>query len=404
MQLPNYKLFYVHDLLNYPENSRTHSEEQIQELINSIKEFGFTNPLLIDEKNVLIAGHARLQAAKSIGFEQLPCIVLDHLNDVQKAALVIADNKIALNAGWDFIKLSSQILWLQDKGFNIDLTGFKAHEISSFLIKSDSEGLTDPDSVPEITDNPITKMSDVWLLGEHRLMCGNSKSIDDLNLLMNGIKADMVYTDPPYGINEETDRDLASRTKVCKANTFSKIIGDDSIETAIAAYNLCEGFEIPVMVFWGANYYCHSLPQSNNWLIWDKRVEDKQRDMNSDCELAWVKSSANSVRIFRHLWKGMIKASENGEGRVHPTQKPIALAEWCFNEYGKNAQSIIDLFGGSGSTLIACEKTNRQCLMMELSPLYCDVIIKRWKNFSGKDAILESNQKTYKELSHDSNN
>ena len=231
-------------------------------------------------------------------------------------------------------------------------------------------------------------------------MCGDSTMFDQVEKLMNGEKADMVFTDPPYGIEEETDRDFASRTRACKGNKFDKIIGDTSIQSAIDCYNLCESLNIPVMVFWGANYYCHSLPQSANWLVWDKRVDDKQRDMNSDCELAYVKSKAKSVRIFRHLWKGMIKDSENGQGRVHPTQKPIALAEWCFNEYSPKSKYIIDLFGGSGSTLIACEKTNRKCYMMEISPNYCDVIIKRWQKFTGKSAILESTKQTFNEVAN----
>jgi len=233
-------------------------------------------------------------------------------------------------------------------------------------------------------------MGNLILKSRHRVMCGDSTMIDDVEKLMNGEKADMVFTDPPYGINEETDRAFASPTRKAKGNTFDKIIGDNSTNTAIDCYNLCEGLKIPIMVFWGANYYCHSLPESANWLVWDKREDDKERDMNSDCELAWVKSKANSVRIFRHKWKGMIKASEHGQGRVHPTQKPIALAEWCFNEYRKDAKSVLDLFGGSGSTLIACEKTGRKCFMLELSEQYVDVIMARWEKFTGKKAILEA--------------
>lgn len=209
----------------------------------------------------------------------------------------------------------------------------------------------------------------------------------------------MVYTDPPYGIDENTDRVRSKITQVATAGVYEKIIGDDSTQTAIDAYNLCASFNIPVMVFWGANYYAHSLPETGNWLVWDKREEDKQRDVNSDAELAWVKSRFNSVRLFRHLWKGMIKASEHGEGRIHPTQKPVALAEWCFDEYSKESKTVFDLFGGSGSTLIACEKTNRTCLMIEISPAYCDQIIKRWQKYTGKKATHEDTKQTFDELS-----
>ncbi len=178
---------------------------------------------------------------------------------------------------------------------------------------------------------------------------------------------------------------------------------DDSTSYAIDAYNIIEGvLKIPRQVWWGANYYCHSLPLSNNWFVWDKRVDDKQRDTQSDCELAWVKSKWSSVRIFRHLWKGMMKDSERGSARIHPTQKPVALAEWAF-DYFKEVNSVIDLFGGSGSTLIACEKTNRHCRMMELDEKYVDVILQRWADFTGKDPIREADGAKWSELKNASN-
>jgi DNA modification methylase len=383
----------INDLKPYKKNARTHSAEQIIQIAKSIEKFGFNNPILVDESLSIIAGHGRLEAAKILKLESIPTIELIHLSSAEKKSYIIADNKIALNAGWDFdiLKLEAESILEEDDNFDLELTGFSEEELDEIMNPEIlNEGLSDEDEIPAIPEIPISKLGDIWILGNHRLMCGDSTMIDNINLLMNGYKADMVFTDPPYGINEETDRDFASRTRKCKGNSFEKIIGDNSIQSAIDVYNLCEGLKISVMVFWGANYYCHVLPQTGNWLVWDKREEDKQRDMNSDCELAWIKSKAKSVRIFRHLWKGMIKASENGEGRIHPTQKPIALAEWCFNEYMKESNKILDLFGGSGSTLIACEKTNRNCYMMEISEKYCDVIIKRWEKFTGKKAILES--------------
>ncbi len=173
---------------------------------------------------------------------------------------------------------------------------------------------------------------------------------------------------------------------------------DDTIDYAVEAYQIVEGvLQIPRQVWWGANYYCHALPQSNNWFVWDKRVEEKQKDTQSDCELAWVKSKWSSVRIFRHLWKGLIKGSEHGQKRVHPTQKPVALAEWSF-DYFKEVKSVLDLFGGSGSTLMACEKTNRTCYIMEFEPHYCDVIVKRWEDFTGKKAMLVNANKELSEI------
>ena len=378
------------ELKPYANNARIHDEQQVKQIVNSIKEFGWTNPILIDENNNIIAGHGRIMAAKILKLESVPCIPIKDLTEAQIKALVIADNQLALNANWHEDILKVELEALKDFDFNIDLLGFDDKFLNSLLEPEIVEGLTDEDAVPEMPEEPKTKLGDIYQLGNHRLMCGDSTSIDAVEKLMDGKKADMVFTDPPYGINEETDSNFASRTRLAKGNTFSKIIGDDSIQTALDILPLIDS--ISIQVLWGANYYCHSLPQTNNWLVWDKREEEKERDMNSDCELAYVKCKKSSIRIFRHKWKGMIKASEHGQARIHPTQKPIALAEWCFNEYGNECKSILDLFGGSGSTLIACEKTNRNCYMMELEPHYCDVIVKRWEDFTGKKAVLLGEQ------------
>ena len=237
--------------------------------------------------------------------------------------------------------------------------------------------------MPEVEDNPYgVKRGDIWQLGDHRVMCGDSTSKEDVDKLMGGEKVDMVFTDPPYGISEEGDR--SGRDGLCQANKL-KSFQDDSTSYAIKAYQLCDEYKIPKQVWWGANYYCHDLPLTNNWAIWDKRLEDKQRNYNSDCELAWVKSKNNSCRVFRHLWKGLIKGSEHGEKRVHPTQKPIQLCVDCMSYYG-GGDLILDLFLGSGSTLIACEKTNRKCYGMEIDEHYVSVIIKRWEDFTGLKA------------------
>lgn len=372
----------VASLIPYARNSRTHSDEQVTQIAASIKEWGFTNPLLIDGDGGIIAGHGRLLAAKKLALEEVPCIIADGWTDAQKRAYVIADNKLALNAGWDNAMLSVEFAALGDAGFNLDLTGFNSEEIAGLLTPEVVQGLTDEDAVPEAPETPVSVLGDVWVLGNHRVMCGDSTSIDAVEKLMDGVKADMVFTDPPYGISEKGDR--SKRGGACQGNKLEDF-KDDTIQYAIDAYNICAAMNVPRQVWWGANYYCHALPQSNNWFVWDKRVEDNQRDTQSDCEMAWVKSKWSSIRIFRHLWKGMCKASEHGKKRVHPTQKPVALAEWSF-DYFKDVKSVIDLFGGSGSTLIACEKTNRQCFMMEFEPHYCDVIIKRWEQFTGKQA------------------
>jgi DNA modification methylase len=296
-----------------------------------------------------------------------------------------------MNAGWDTKLLSDEFKDLQDDSFDLMLTGFTQNEIDELLNPEElTTGLTEGDDCPVLPEVAISKPGDVWLLGKHRLMCGNSTNVYDIDSLLKGAVVNMVFTDPPYGIDENTNRVHSKRSQVAKAGVYDRIIGDKDTSTAIAVINICLSYNIDTLVFWGANYYAHSLPETGNWLVWDKRVEENQRDYNSDAELAWVQSKANSVRIFRHLWKGMIKDSEHGEGRVHPTQKPIALAEWCFNEYAPKSKTVMDLFGGSGSTLIACEKTGRQCFMMELSEKYCDVVVKRWEQFTGRKATLES--------------
>ena len=377
----------VEDLIPYVNNSRKHSDQQVAQIAASIKEFGWTNPILVDKDKGIIAGHGRLMAARKLKMDDVPTIELSHLSDAQKKALVIADNKLALNADWDTQILSLELSELQDIGFDLDILGFDANELNALLEPEEVEGLTDEDAVPEVPEEPKTKLGDIYQLGNHRLMCGDSTSIGAVEKLVNKAKIDLCYTDPPYGINEKGDR--SKRGGLTQGNKLQDF-KDDTIDYAVEAYQIVEGvLNIPRQVWWGANYYCHALPQSNNWFVWDKRVEEKQKDTQSDCELAWVKSKWSSVRIFRHLWKGLIKGSEHGQKRVHPTQKPVALAEWSF-DYFKEVNTVLDLFGGSGSTLIACEKTNRSCFMMEFEPHYCDVIVKRWEDFTGKKAVLLS--------------
>lgn len=376
----------VDSLIPYVNNSRKHSDEQVAQIAASIKEFGWTNPILVDGENGIIAGHGRLMAARKLGMTEVPVIELKDLTPTQKKAYIIADNRLALNAGWDDQLLTIELNELLADKFSLDLLGFNADELNALLNPVEiNEGLTDEDEVPEPPPEPITKMGDIWLLGNHRLMCGDSTSIDAVEKLVDNVKIDLCYTDPPYGINEKGDR--SKRGGLTQGNNL-KDFKDDTIDYAVEAYQIVEGvLQIPRQVWWGANYYCHALPQSNNWFVWDKRVEDKQKDTQSDCELAWIKSTWSSVRIFRHLWKGLIKGSEHGQKRVHPTQKPVALAEWSF-DYFRTVKTVLDLFGGSGSTLIACEKTSRQCYMMEFEPHYCDVIVKRWEKFTGKTAVL----------------
>lgn len=379
----------IDELIPYCNNSRTHDESQILQIASSIKEFGFTNPVLIDEDNGIIAGHGRVLAARKLGINKVPSIKLSHLTDIQKKAYIIADNKIALNAGWDEELLKNEIEQLIANDFDIDLIGFSDEEIDNLLGEEESkQGLTDEDDVPEVSEDPITKPGDVWILGNHRLMCGDSTSIDDVNKLINGHCVDMVYTDPPYGVsivNCGAIKGTVGGGKIVKCNKYAPIIGDDSIDIAIEAIQIIKAIGAKVEIIWGGNYFSSALGNSSCWVVWDK----ENTGNFADAELAWT-NQKTAVRIFKHMWNGMIRASEHGQKRVHPTQKPVALALWCFEKYGESSKTILDLFGGSGSTLVACEKVDKISLIMELSPDYCDVIIKRWQDFTGKEAVLES--------------
>ena len=378
----------INTIKPYENNPRKLKDSAIEKVAKSIKEFGFRQPIVVDKEKIIVVGHTRYRASKKLGLTNVPITIADNLTPEQINAYRIADNRTNEEAEWDIELLKSELKDLQLKDFDLDLTAFDEDQLNNFLFE-EKEGLTDEDAVPETPEEPITKLGDIWKLGNHRLMCGDSTKEDDVKELINNNKIDLIYTDPPYGINEKGDR--LGRDGLAESRKY-KDFKDDTIQYAVDSYVLCEDIiKAPRQVWWGANYYCHYLPLSNNWFVWDKRVEEKQKDTQSDCELAWVKSKWSSIRIFRHLWKGMMKDSEKGQRRVHPTQKPVALAEWSF-DYFKDFDNVLDLFGGSGSTIIACEKKNKNCFMMEFEPHYVDVIVKRWEQFTGKKAELENGQ------------
>lgn len=366
-------------LKNHPKNRNKHGQDQIDRLAELYSYHGIRHPIIVSNlSKCIVAGHGRKLAAIRAGITEMPVVYQDFDSVEAEYAFIQADNAIALWAELDLAGINSDI---GDLGPDFDINMLGIQDFTLDVAEKELEG--DPDEVPEVVE-PVAKLGQVYKLGEHRLMCGDSTDERAVTQLMSGEQIDMVFTDPPYGINEDGDR--STRGGITKGNKLKSFV-DDSIQYAIDAFNLCQNLKIELQIWWGANYYCHSIPQTNNWLVWDKRVEDKQKNFNSDAELAWVQNGKNSVRVFRHLWKGLIKGSEHGSKRVHPTQKPIALAEWCFENYGKPA-TVLDLFGGSGSTLIACEKTNRKCFMMELDPHYVDVIIARWEKFTSKKAEL----------------
>jgi DNA modification methylase len=366
-------------LIPFAKNSRTHSDAQVAQIAASIREFGFTNPVLVDEANGIIAGHGRVLAARKLKLTEVPCIRLAHLTDAQKRAYVIADNKLALNAGWDEAMLKLELADLKALDFDLDLTGFNTDEIDALLAEPGTEGLTDPDDTPEPPVEPVTRLGDVWVCGQHRVMCGSATSVDDVQRLMAGASPDLIHTDPPYGMNAVT------KSSVLKERYKTDIIGDDNAETAKDAFRLIFGlYPDAKHIWWGANYYASALPDSECWLVWDKN--NGQSDQ-TDCELAWAN--------FRSVVRQFTQASEK-TNRVHPTQKPVALMEWIIKRFKISATTIADFFGGSGSTLIAAEKNQITGYIMELDPVFVDVIVKRWENFTGQKAVLESTGEPFK--------
>ena len=384
----------IAELVPYAGNARTHSEDQVAQIAGSIKEFGFNNPVLIDKDNGIIAGHGRVMAAGKLGMDLVPTVTLDHLSDAERRAYILADNRLALNAGWDESILASELQRLESE-IDLDLLGFDDDELTALLNSQELEPMTDEDAVPDAPENPVTVEGDVWLLGRHRLMCGDATSVEALNKLVNGKKVDMVYTDPPYGISIVGKNGSVGGGKLAKTGVYSEIAGDNSIEIAVKAIEVLKTLTVDVQIIWGGNYYAQSLANSPCWIIWDKNNTGNFADV----ELAWT-NQKTAAKIFKHTWNGMIKASERGEKRVHPTQKPVALLEWCVDSYGHDCDVVLDVFGGSGSTLIGCESKLKTCFMMELSPSYIDIIIKRWQDYTGQQATHEVSGKTFDEVAN----
>jgi DNA modification methylase len=373
----------IEKLIPYAKNARTHSDEQVAQIAASIKEFGWTNPLLVDGEKGIIAGHGRLAAARKLGMTEVPVIELAHLTNTQKKALILADNKLALNAGWDNEMLILELQELELEGFDLELTGFSPDEVNALNPKV-IDGLTDEDAVPEVPEEPKTKLGDIYQLGNHRLMCGDSTSIDTVDKLMDGQKADMVFTDPPYGVDYKG------------INNDSRDGLEDLLRSAFANYLMASKS--------GASIYCfhsdrcadvfHKVFREffhfSSMIIWAKNsLTLSQTDYQSQhepCLYGWMNNGTHSWHSDRKQTSVWRFDKERVVG--HTTPKPVGLVEKAIANSSKGGDVIIDLFGGSGSTLIACEKQSRHGRVMELDPKYCDVIVKRWEDFTGKKATL----------------
>jgi DNA modification methylase len=389
MEFYKHKVAKVEDLIPYALNSRTHSDEQVAQLAASIREFGFTNPVLVDEANNLIAGHGRLLAARKLKMEKVPAIVVDGLDDRKRRALVIADNKLALNAGWDEDALRVE---LEDLAGDFgELMGFSQDELVALLQGQEvTEGLTDEDEVPEAPEQPATVEGDVWLLGRHRLMCGDSTSIDAVEKLMNGKKVDLVFTDPPYNV---AFNGRSGKHDVIKNDNLSDADFADFIDGTIATIKAVNPKAYYIWCNWDFYGILQGKLEYKSCIVWAKNVFGMGVGYRHQHEFCLFNGKIDEViKNESDLWS--IKKDSK---YVHPTQKPVELSVRAFGNHVK-LLNVLDLFGGSGSTLIGAEQTGRNCCVMELDPKYCDVIIKRWQDFTGEKAIHEASGKAYEDM------
>ncbi len=390
-------LWPVDKLVPYDQNPRTHSEEQIGQIAASILQFGFLNPILIDTAAGIIAGHGRLQAALKLGLAQVPVVVLDHLTDTEKRAYVIADNKLALNAGWDDELLRKEMTALADENFDLDVLGFDAAELDEIMFSDEEDTADEDDAVPETPEVPISKKGDLWKLGDHLVLCGDATVITDIQKVMGGQLADMVFTDPPYNV------DYANTTKE-KIRGKARPILNDNLGENFGQF-LYDAITGVLTVTKGALYICMStreLPtlhtafenaggKWSDYVVWAKHMftmggSDYQRQYEPIL-YGWKQGSDHywcGARDQGNVWF-VKKPSKN---TLHPTMKPVELIERALKNSSKSRDIVLDSFGGSGSTLIACEKLGRQCRMIELDPKYVDVIVKRWEDFTGKKGEL----------------
>jgi len=401
----------VSALVPYARNARTHSDEQVAQIAASIREWGWTVPVLMDEDGGLIAGHGRVLAARKLGLAEIPVMVAKGWSEAQKKAYVIADNKLALNAGWDLELLAVELEDLQGLDFDLMLTGFSDNELQGLLAQS-SEGLTDPDTVPDLPQTPVSVPGDVWIMGDHRLVCGDSTVQTDVDKLMQGELGDMLFTDPPWNVNY-------GAVKAGNAQGYKprKILNDHMDEAKWCEF--VSGFCASFYVVTKTGALAYVVMSAQEWPAIDKGLREAKFHWSST--IIWVKDALVLSRKDYHtqyepLWYGW---NEDGPrimhvpdrkqsdiwniprprvSDLHPTTKPTQLIERALLNSSARGALVVDLFGGSGSTLIACEQQGRRCRLMELDPKYADVIVQRWQDFTGKHAIHEEDSRTFNEI------
>jgi DNA modification methylase len=394
------------ELIPYARNPRTHSDAQVAQIAASIREFGWTNPVLIDGENGIIAGHGRVLAARKLALEQVPVIELAHMSEAQKRAYVLADNQLALNAGWDEALLRLELADLSELGFDLGLIGFAEGELEG-LLAGERTGLTEDDEAPALPERAVTQPEDLWILGEHRLLCGDATVLPAVERVLDGQLADMTFTDPPYNV------DYANSPKDRPRGKHRPIMNDD-LGSGFEAF-LHDACANILAVTKGAVYVCmssselHTLQRAfttaggkwSTFVIWAKHTFTLGRaDYQRQYEPVLYGWPAGHDRY----WCG---ARDQGDvwfidkparNALHPTMKPVALVERAIRNSSKTRDIALDPFGGSGSTLIACDKTGRQARLLELDPKYCDVIVRRWQDWAGGTATLASDGRSFEEI------
>jgi site-specific DNA-methyltransferase (adenine-specific) len=394
-KLNEYIEIAVDELIPYKNNARTHSEEQVEKIAASIDEFGFINPVLIDKDNVIIAGHGRVMGAKKLGLEKVPCLRIEHLTEAQKRAYILADNKLAEDAGWDEEILNIELQALREMDFDISLAGFDLDDLS-FDEYGEDEAIED-DYDEELPEEPKSKVGQIYKLGRHRLMCGDSTSVEDVEKLMDGSFADLLLTDPPYNVDYtgKTKDALKIQNDKMDNDNFRQFLRDafaaaDAVMKAGAVFYIwhadSEGYN-----FRGA---CFDIGWSvRQCIIWNKNCMVMGRQdyqwKHEPCLYGWKEGAG-------HLWASdrkqttVLNFDKPTKNNIHPTMKPIPLFDYQIKNNTKGGDIVLDLFGGSGTTLMACEQNGRNAYLMELDPRYIDAIIDRWEQFTGQKAELIS--------------
>lgn len=395
----------VADLIPYARNSRTHSDEQVAQLAASIREFGWTNPVLVDGENGLIAGHGRVLAARKLGLTEVPVIELGHMTEAQRRAYVIADNQLAANAGWDLDLLKVEVADLSEMGFDLGLIGFDDNFLTGLLTPATPDGLTDPDEIPPAPDEPVSRPGDVWVLGAHRIICGSSTVATDVAKLLGPVKPNLMVTDPPYGVNY--DPTWRHDTGLNNSKRVGVVLNDDVADWT-DAWALFPG---DVAYVWHgalhATTVADSLMRSNfnvrSQIIWAKsRLVIGRGDYHWQHEPCWYavrktgKGHWAGDRKQTTLWAIDTKGQDTDT--IHGTQKPVECMKRPIENNSSPGQAVYEPFSGSGTTIIAAEITGRQCFAVELNPAYVDVAVLRWQAFTGKAAHLEEDGRSFTEL------